>query len=416
MSTQRTIQINSTGESTALLACDSTLALQTVYFNSGQLALQDNDIIYTVTNDASSVLLGANLYFSDGSNSFQVDNSGVITNLTSCDITPPVITITPTGTINVEVSTSTTLATYEDAGVTASDSGVDISDDIVVGGTVDIDVIGQYDLTYNVDDAAGNSAVEGTRTVNVVYTIAPVITLNGDAIVELIVGQPFTDDGVIIDSTYYGSGLTGVSTSYDPDPLDINTVGTYIIRYDYTDDNGLIATQRTRTVNVVAIAPTATPVPDPTPTPIPSATASPTATPAPSPTPTPTPTATTNVTPPVITLTNPNPQQLSLGDSYAELGATAIDNTSTDISANIVIDSTNVNMAAVGSYNVTYNVTDSIGNEAAEVTRTVDVSDNSMPVAVSQNLTVAWGQSIAITLVANDTVNSSANLHIRDCI
>lgn len=407
--TQRSISINSTGESTALLACGSTIGLQTVYFNSGQLALQDNDIIYTVTNDASSLLVGANLYFSDGSNSFQVDNSGVITNLTSCDITPPVITITPTGTINVEVSTSTTPATYTDTGVTASDSGVDISGDIVVGGdTVDINVIGQYDLTYNVDDAAGNSAVEGTRTVNVVYTIAPVITLNGDAVVELVIGQPFTDDGVVIDSTYYGSSLTGGSTSGDI--VDIDTVGTYIIRYDYTDANGLIATQRTRTVNVVAIAPTATPVPSPTPTPSPSATASPTATPAPSPTPSPTPTATTNVTPPVITLTSPNPQQLSLGDSYTELGATAIDNTSTDISANIVIDTTDVNMSAVGSYNVTYNVTDSIGNEATEVIRTVGVSDNSMPVAVSQNLVVAWGQSIAITLVANDTVDSSANL------
>ena len=274
MSTQRTIQINSTGESTALLACDS-IGLQTVYFSSDQLALQDNDTIYTTDGDASTVLVGANLYFSDGSNSFQVDNSGLVTNLTSCDITPPIITITPTGPINVEVSTSTNPATYTDTGVTASDGGVDISGDIVVGGTVDINVIGQYVLTYNVDDDAGNSAVEGTRTVNVVYTIAPVITLIGDAIVELVVGQTFTDDGVIIDSTYYGSGLTGVSTSYDPDPLDINTVGTYIIRYDYTDANGLIATQRTREVNVVAITPTATPVPDPTATAIPDPTATP---------------------------------------------------------------------------------------------------------------------------------------------
>ena len=40
-------------------------------------------------------------------------------------------------------------------------------------------------MTYNVSDDAGNAATEVTRTVNVTDTTAPVITLVGDAVVDL---------------------------------------------------------------------------------------------------------------------------------------------------------------------------------------------------------------------------------------
>ena len=53
---------------------------------------------------------------------------------------------------------------------------------------VDTDVVGVYTLTYNVTDANGNVAVEVTRTVNVVDTTVPVITLTGEATVTIEVG------------------------------------------------------------------------------------------------------------------------------------------------------------------------------------------------------------------------------------
>ena len=40
-------------------------------------------------------------------------------------------------------------------------------------------------MTYNVTDSSGNDATEVTRTVNVTDTTAPVITLVGDAVVDL---------------------------------------------------------------------------------------------------------------------------------------------------------------------------------------------------------------------------------------
>ena len=83
---------------------------------------------------------------------------------------------------------------------------------------------------------------------------------------------------------------------------------------------------------------------------------------------------------PVITLTGANPQTITIGTNYTELGATAIDDVDGDISANIIIDASAVDTATLGQYTVTYNVTDSAGNAATEVTRTVNVVDGTVPI------------------------------------
>ena len=87
-----------------------------------------------------------------------------------------------------------------------------------------------------------------------------------------------------------------------------------------------------------------------------------------------------DVTAPVITLVGANPQTIEVGSPYVELGATALDDVDGDITGSIVIDATAVNTAVVGSYVVTYDVTDSSGNPATQVTRTVDVVDTTVPV------------------------------------
>ncbi|HEY4695665.1 MAG TPA: immunoglobulin-like domain-containing protein, partial [Candidatus Hydromicrobium sp.] len=86
------------------------------------------------------------------------------------EVTPPEDTIAPVITLNgdnpavVEVG-----AEYLDAGATAID---DINDDItasiVVNNPVDTSAVGEYSVTYNVSDAAGNAAAEVVRTVSVV--------------------------------------------------------------------------------------------------------------------------------------------------------------------------------------------------------------------------------------------------------
>jgi hypothetical protein len=77
--------------------------------------------------------------------------------------------------------------------------------------------------------------------------------------------------------------------------------------------------------------------------------------------------------PPVIALSGEATVNVPSGEGYSDAGATAVDNIDGDISASIVVNNP-VNTAVTGSYTVTYNVSDSAGNDAVQVTRTVNVT------------------------------------------
>ena len=77
------------------------------------------------------------------------------------DSTAPVITLTGNQIVEVALNGS-----YSDAGATASDdTDGTITSDIVTGNSVDTAVAGTYAVTYNVNDAASNAAVQVVRTV-----------------------------------------------------------------------------------------------------------------------------------------------------------------------------------------------------------------------------------------------------------
>ena len=79
-----------------------------------------------------------------------------------------------------------------------------------------------------------------------------------------------------------------------------------------------------------------------------------------------------DTTAPVITLLGDASVSVVLGDTYTDAGATASDNIDGDLTASIVTVNL-VDTSAVGTYTVTYNVSDAAGNAAIEVTRTVTV-------------------------------------------
>jgi len=87
----------------------------------------------------------------------------------------------------------------------------------------------------------------------------------------------------------------------------------------------------------------------------------------------------TDTTPPVISVNPPNPLDLNLTDPYVEYNATATDNVDGNLTASIVIDSSDVNTSAAGTYIVTYTVSDKAGNTAV-AERTVNVVDPDAPV------------------------------------
>lgn len=81
-----------------------------------------------------------------------------------------------------------------------------------------------------------------------------------------------------------------------------------------------------------------------------------------------------DITPPVITLLGDDPAQVLLNTSYTDAGATASDAEDGDLTGSIVLGGDVVDTSVVGNYTITYDVMDSSGNAAAQVTRTVNVS------------------------------------------
>ena len=75
---------------------------------------------------------------------------------------------------------------------------------------------------------------------------------------------------------------------------------------------------------------------------------------------------------PVISLLGDNPAQVFLGGTYVDQGATALDPEDGNITDDVVVIGS-VDTATLGTYTLTYNVSDSDGLAATPVTRTVNV-------------------------------------------
>lgn len=99
--------------------------------------------------------------------------------------------------------------------------------------------------------------------------------------------------------------------------------------------------------------------------------------------------------PPVITLNGPNPQLLVEGDSYVELGASAVD--AIDPFPVLNIDSSEVNMAVPGTYSVYYTASDASGNTASTIRVVVVEEDVTLPQpVVQQDIGAAGGPNTAV--------------------
>lgn len=116
------------------------------------------------------------------------------------DSSPPIITLSGDANMTHEQGT-----TYSDPGAIATDV-VGGNVDVVVSGAVDAAIAATYTLTYSASDNAGNSS-SVTRTVVVADTIAPEITLLGDAIVTIEQGTVFSDPGATATDSVDGLSL-----------------------------------------------------------------------------------------------------------------------------------------------------------------------------------------------------------------
>jgi len=271
------------------------------------------------------------------------------------DTVKPVITLTGSTPVTVQVGSS-----YSDAGASASDN-YDSSVPVDTSGSVNTAVVGSYTLTYSATDSHGNVAVQVTRMVNVVDTIDPEIDIVGSSPVTVQVGDVYVDAGATALDNYDGDITDEIDTV---NPVNVHLVGTYLVRYTVEDSSDNEADEVTRTVNVV------------------------------------------DTTLPVITLSGSTPVAVEVGSTYVDAGAIADDNYDGDLTSSIVTVNS-VNNAVVGTYAVTYDVTDANGNHASRVTRTVNVVDSFKPTAslsaVSPSIAKAGTVTVNVSVADNGT-------------
>ncbi len=99
---------------------------------------------------------------------------------------------------------------------------------------------------------------------------------------------------------------------------------------------------------------------------------------------------------PLITLTGDASVTLEAGSVYTDAGATALDNFDGDSTSKIVTVNP-VNTSVLGTYTITYNVSDTGGNVATEVKRTVMVVDTSAQ-ATAETAVLAYENAPLSTL------------------
>jgi hypothetical protein len=164
------------------------------------------------------------------------------------DTTPPVITLNGNATETIEACSN-----WVDLGATAFDNvDFDLTADIVVTGSVNVNVPGVYTITYEVEDNAGNSSSED-RVVTVEDTTAPEIDINdengnwynylGDAFVA---PTATATDCVDPNPTLTNNGSTAVN---------VNNAGSYTVTFTAEDNSGNTGTATTNVI--VGVEPTA---------------------------------------------------------------------------------------------------------------------------------------------------------------
>lgn len=211
---------------------------------------------------------------------------------------------------------------YKEPGVTATSGGKDL--EVTAEGTVDVKKLGTYQITYSAQYLWLSKSVQ--RTVHVVDTVAPVITLQTKPDHITLPGADYVEEGFAASDNYDGDITDQVTTSFDSEKG--------VMVYTVQDSSG----NETRVERVIKYS-------DPV--------------------------------PPEIILAGDTQITIQAGNTYTEPGYTATDNVDGDITDKVQVEGS-VNTNRAGTYTITYSVTDSYGN-TTKVTRTVTVKAASQP-------------------------------------
>lgn len=213
------------------------------------------------------------------------------------------------------------------------------SDSIIVvrSGEVDTMSVGTYIVSYNAMDTSGNEANTVTRTIHIIDTTIPVLSLVGESEITVELGSQYNEPGIsVVDLSDEMLGYEASSS------LDIMTVGSYIVTYNCADASGNQAEAITRTVHVI------------------------------------------DTTAPVVELNGEDVIYVEYGDIYQELDAIVHDLSSDSLTVEI---KGVVLQSIIGTYTLRYSAVDASGNESIVVERTVVIQDTTSPtLSLNENI------------------------------
>ncbi len=202
--------------------------------------------------------------------------------------------------------------------------------EVVTFGSVDTQTLGSYELRYSAQYSRAHflgdkkAEAEAVRTVKVVDTQLPVISLTANEGTFTFPGQPYEEEGYSASDNYDGD-VTAAVIREEKDGK---------VYYTVTDSSG-------NTTQVVRDIFYDDPVP------------------------------------PELVLSGEDILQVKLGDSFVDPGYQAADNVDGDITAKVTVEGT-VDTATVGRYTLTYTATDGFGNSVS-CSRLVKVVEKVMP-------------------------------------
>jgi hypothetical protein len=307
---------------------------------------------------------GVGASIDDGSNDPDGDLVGCVQSVTSFELGSTVATLTCTDSQGLSASCTAPVnvvddsapsiscpapSTFECGGATAQATPAQAQDNCtapIMSHTMSGDsfTLGvPRTVTWTAND--GTSSATCSTTMTMVDTLAPSLSLRGDAQQRLECGVgSYSEAGVLASDACAGnlSGKVAISGA-------VNTAarGTYTKSYSVADDAGNVAS----VVRTVSVADTLAPS---------------------------------------IALVGAPSMRLECGvDSFVNPGATAVDVCAGNLTAAIVASGT-VNTGTVGNYAVTYRVADGAGNMAS-VSRTVEVADTQAP-----SLTLNGASTVAL--------------------
>ena len=253
-----------------------------------------------------------------------------------------------TNTLEVEVFNE-----YKPISYTAKVFNKDLSDKVKIDGIVDTNLLGEYNITYELRE--GFFDIKKMLKVKVVDHISPDLKLIGEEHYSVCSMSKFIEPGYTALDNYDGDLTSNVIKRY----IDNNT-----IEYSVKDSSGNIKkANRTLTEE--------------------------------------------DIKGPDIILNGEEKITLNVGDSYNEAGARAIDNCEGDLTNTMDVTG-NVNTSSAGEYKIIYKVSDSKGNESQK-TRVVTVQEIKKEVEIPPATEVEENTSGIIYLTFDDGPGSYTN-------